>query len=683
MKFIKLLCGLSLLSTSFQLMASNYDMSHLELTNAQGIPTSSLLLNAKADLNISGLTAKVTLTQTYKNQSSDWVSGKYLLPLPETAAIDSLTIKTANSVIVGEIKEKEEAKKIYKQAKRAGKKAALIESVRPNLFSTEVANIAPNSQIQVTVSYIQSVDFSQDEFSVTLPNTLTKRYTPRQYTTSEGKMQDEVKLQTGGFTQGNVNSPQTIKQDNSHNIAITASVETGFEISEMLSDHHAIKWSEQNGFYRVSLVDGDVAMNQDFILRWKATPMTTPQAAVFSQTLEGEDYINLMVMPPQQSLSQNVLPREMVFVIDSSGSMQGASMRQAKQALRKALTHLSVNDTFNVIDFDNKHRSLFTKPAYATEENIALAQQFISSMNADGGTEIRPALEAALGDVSVEGYLKQVVFLTDGAVGNEAEILASLKSKLGNNRVFTIGIGHAPNTYFMRKTAEYGRGTFTYINEIDQVEERVGKLFEQLKNPVLRDISLLFKDGSTPEMYPTKIPDLYLGEPLNVFIKVPNGASQDVVDVVVKGELLDEAWQRNVQFIQGQSSVGVAKNWARKKVSHLMDLEILGESQASIKKKVLETALKFSLASKYTSFVAIEQEISRPANESMLDVPVPNLIPKGVPFPKTATSAQLQAMLAFALLVLGLLLTQRRDVRCSDRDNDHNDNRKQEEPHVA
>ena len=248
----------------------------------------------------------------------------------------------------------------------------------------------------------------------------------------------------------------------------------------------------------------------------------------------------------------------------------------------------------------------------------------------------KPALEAALGDVSVEGYLKQVVFLTDGAVGNEAEILASLKNKLGNNRVFTIGIGHAPNTYFMRKTAEYGRGTFTYINEIDQVEERVGKLFEQLKNPVLRDISLRFTDGSKPEMFPAKIPDLYLGEPLNVFIKVPKGTSHDVV---VEGALLDETWQRNVQFTQGQSSVGVAKNWARKKVSHLMDLEILGESQASIKKQVLETALTFGLASKYTSFVAVEKEISRPSNEGMVDVAIPNLVPKGLPFPKTATSA--------------------------------------------
>ena len=668
MKFIKFICGLSLLATSFQLMAFNNDMSDLELKNTQGKLVPSVLLNAKADLAISGLTAKVTLTQTYQNQSNEWVSGKYLLPLPETAAIDSLTIKTENSVIIGEIKEKEEAKKIYNQAKKAGKKAALIESVRPNLFSTEVANIAPNSQIEVTVSYIQAIDFSQDEFSVTLPNTMTRRYLPRQYSSHEGKMQQEVKLQTGGFTQASVNAPQTTKQDDSHNIKITASIETGFEVAEILSDHHKIKWFEQGGRYQVSLVEGAVAMNQDFILRWKAVASTTPNAAVFSQTLAGDDYINLMVMPPQQSLSQKVLPREMIFVIDSSGSMQGASMRQAKQALRKALTHLSVNDTFNVIDFDDNYRRLFTKPVYATSENIALAQHFITTMNADGGTEIRSALEAALGKVSVEGHLKQVVFLTDGAVGNEAEILASLKRKLGNNRVFTIGIGHAPNTYFMRKTAEYGRGTFTYINEINQVEERVGKLFEQLKNPVLRDITLRFTDGSTPEMFPAKIPDLYLGEPMNVFIKVPKGTSHDIV---VEGALLDETWQRNVQFTQGQSSVGVAKNWARKKISHLMDLKILGEPQASIKKQVLETALKFSLASKYTSFVAVEKIISRPSNESMTDVAIPNLVPKGLPFPKTATSAQLQAMIAFVLLVLGLLLTQR------------GGNHKQEDHHVA
>jgi Ca-activated chloride channel family protein len=284
-------------------------------------------------------------------------------------------------------------------------------------------------------------------------------------------------------------------------------------------------------------------------------------------------------------------------------------------------------------------------------------------MNADGGTNIKPALDKALEKSTEEGYLRQVIFLTDGSVGNEAELFRSIKEKLGEARLFTIAIGTAPNIYFMRQSAKCGRGIFTHINNLQMVDKQISDLFHQIQSPVLRDVKISFENSQEIEYYPKNIPDLYLGQPLMVQIKTK---SKGAGKVIINGKLLDQEWNRELQYDKLDQSTGIAKLWAKSKIEHLMDQKIVGVKEATIKEQVTPVALQYGLMSKYTSFVAVEEKVSRPAEEKLHQKQVPNLLPEGntmfsqakssnKSYPSTATNKDLYFILGLIFLLISLL----------------------------
>jgi Ca-activated chloride channel family protein len=654
---IALLLGSSIMSASEEVGSSE-----LKFFTKQQKQVEAILLNSTAEIDVFGLSAKVTIKQEYENVSNEWVEGIYLLPLPDNASIDGLLIKTADGVTKGVIKEKNEAKKIYKEAKEEGKKAALIETERADLFTTKVANIAPKSKISIEISYIQPITYLHDEFSLHLPNTLTPRYTPKSFTKKEGELNSVQKISTSGWANKNsLNPPFQKKRQNSHDINITVTIDSGYQIAEVDSSSHKILWSKEKDQYKITLKDGKIPMNKDFRLSWKSKTEALPNAALFSQRDEDGDYLSLMVIPPQQELQNRVLPREVVFVIDSSGSMQGEAMRQAKASLINALTHLSNQDKFNIIEFDSKLATLYNKSQNVTSKSIKDAKRFINNMVADGGTKIKPALELSFKNSEEDGFLKQIIFLTDGSISNERELLKSIRDNLGNSRLFMIAIGSAPNLYFMRKSAEYGRGSMTYVNNMKNIEKQISQLFSQLKNPMLRDITIKFSNGEDVEYFPNPIPDLYLGEPLMIYAKTKSNTD---AEITITGKLLDKEWKRTLQYGNLPQSTGISKIWANKKIAHLMNQSTLGISEETIKKQVTPLALKHSIASKYTSFVAVEEKISRPSEKDLKPQQVPNLIPQGntmfdMPYPKTATNSKLFTYAGLLFLLLSVIFYYR------------------------
>ena len=644
---------------------TDIEAPQMQFSSKTNSSVNSLLLNSKAHIEITGLIAKITLIQKYKNPTKQWVEGIYLLPLPEDAAIDVLRIKTKNGIIEGIIQEKEKAKVTYQKARREGKKAAIVNSERPNLFTTKVANIAPDSEIDIEISYLQTVNYADDTFSITLPNTLTPRYTPKIPRQEEGELDSTQVINSSGWNSlKNINPPQVGSIKNSHQITLSANITRGMPLANIYSASHDIVWTKTEKNYHITLKQQSTAMNQDFVLSWQPQISTAPVAAVFSQKDDDSNYVSLLVMPPQQIAQNQVLPREIIFVIDSSGSMKGSSMRQAKASLQKALALLSPQDIFNIIEFDSHTQALFQHTRIANTQNIQQAKIFVQNMRADGGTEIKPALNLSLAEENNEGYLKQVIFLTDGSVGNEQELLNIIHEKLGNARLFTIGIGSAPNTYFMRKSAEYGRGSFTYVHNMAEIEKQISLLFVKLKNPVLSDITIQWDDGSEVEYFPNPLPDLYLGEPLMVYAKTNHNT---VGKITVKGKLRDKSWSRKIQYNTESHSNGIAKVWARQKIEYLMDQTVLGVSQDEIKQQILPVALRYNLVSKYTSLIAVEKEPSRPSEDNLTTNVIPNLMPKGsqmvIPYPKTATNAQLFMIIAccFLFLSITLILVQKRD----------------------
>jgi Ca-activated chloride channel homolog len=670
---------------------SEIGVGEIQFSNQNNQPVEAILLNAKAHINVTGLSARVSINQTYKNTSNDWVEAIYLLPLPENAAIDTLRIKTKGSVIEGVIKEKQKAQKIYQKAKQEGRKTALVNSERPNLFTTKVANIAPNSEVNIEVSYLQSVYFDNHIFSLSLPNTHTPRYIPRQYTADELELENKHVIATSGWTSTKNISPAQIYQlPNSHNISITATIHSGISLSFISSSSHKITWNRQNENYQIKLQKGTALMNRDFVLSWQANSQATPVAAVFSErvsqrdlekvsekgsennslTAESTNYLNIMVMPPQSISADEVLAKEMIFVIDKSGSMQGQSMRQAKASLNKALELLTPQDKFNIIEFDSTTSALFIHSKKANSKHIGIAKQFVQYIDASGGTEIMSALELALSSISTnpsDTYLKQIIFITDGSIGNEQEILQMIQSQLGDTRLFTIAIGSAPNTFFMRKTAQLGRGTFTHIANMQDIEKNISQLFKKLKNPVLKDIAIHWGNGNKVEFYPNPIPDLYLGEPVLIHAKVDstdnytdNYTEKNANTIIVKGTLKNKPWSRTITYKQSNKVNGISKIWARNKIEHIMDKSVLGLSENKIKEQVLPLALRFGLVSKYTSLVAVDKQISRANEDSVNTHRIKNLMPKGstmqVPYPRTATNAELFRLSGLLLILLAITL---------------------------
>jgi len=415
-------------------------------------------------------------------------------------------------------------------------------------------------------------------------------------------------------------------------------------------------------------------MDHDFELVWQPVPSAQPRAMAFTETIEGKPYHLLMVMPPDQDeVSPVVMPREMIFIVDTSGSMHGVSMSQAKRAVHLALKALKPGDLFNVIEFDSYTTALRPQSVMASSRNISEALRFVEKLQADGGTEMRPALELALESPAQETHLRQIVFITDGSVGYEDEMFSMIEENLGAARLFTVGIGSAPNSLFMRKAAEAGRGSYTFISALHEVREKMDSLFRKLENPQVTDIEVSWPSGVIVDTYPSVVPDLYLGEPVTVKARASNAfRSSDAVRI--GGNSVTGAWATELSLGGPTQSGGVAALWARARIGELTDAERRGANPEETRAEILETALTHHLVSKYTSLIAVDKTPARPAGDPLSSEQVPNLMPYGQStnaifgFPATATDAPAMrimgaAWLLSALLMYALVRTSRRRPR--------------------
>jgi len=634
----------------------------------------ALRMESEVHFEVNGLIARAKVKQFFKNDSDLWVQGIYVFPLPDNAAVDRLRIHVGERVIEGRIKEKSAAKKIYQRAVKNGNRAALVEQERPNMFTTSVANIGPGEKIVVEIEYLQTLQYNNGQFSLRFPMTITPRYIP-------GKLQHK-KLESAPINGSGwaVNTDQVedasritpFMQMNKHvlqnPIKITANINAGFELSKINSLYHNININKNNKRYSISLQSGKVSMDRDFELIWRPVTGSEPQAAFFRQNLNGEDYGLIMIMPPYAEHAlierQDSLAREVVFVIDTSGSMSGASMDQAKQALKMALHTLIPADRFNVIEFNSVTKKLFTQAVYADNQSLKIATAYINNLVADGGTEMLPALKSALNGDALESYVRQVVFVTDGSVGNEDALFNLIENNLKDSRLFTVGIGSAPNSYFMRRAAQFGRGSYTFIGSQNEVAEKMQRLFEKLEFPVMSKLNLQWAGKPPTEVWPARLKDLYKNEPLIISVRL----NQSNTSVKLAGEIKGQSWQKIINLNSSKSDQGVATVWARNKIKSLMDEITRSKDSALLKQKIINLALEHQLVSRYTSLVAIDPFVARPESEKFNNENIKNVMPYGskqqLPsygFPQTATLAGIKALLGLlALLFAGALILARK-----------------------
>jgi Ca-activated chloride channel family protein len=625
-------------------------------------PVAAPLLFTDVDIVVSGMTARTTVTQRFANPTSSWQEGVYVFPLPEKAAVDHLEMRIGQRRIEGQIKERGEARAAYEQAKTEGRKATLVEQERPNIFTTKLAHIGPGEEVTVTIEYQETLRYDSGAFRLRFPMVVAPRYVPGTLA-----IEGDPGLGTGWGTNtdqvpdGERITPPVANPSAGFVNPVTLNVELhpGFALSKIDSPYHRIDVSESADHrYAISLANGPVAANRDFELVWTPDLAAAPGAAVFAEHKGGKTYALAMIVPPAPVAGQGAprSPREAVFIIDTSGSMEGTSIKQAKEALQMALDRLSAGDRFNVIEFNSVTRAVFGAPMPVDTATLAKAKSFVTALRARGGTDMKPALEAALTSDVAPGFVRQVVFLTDGAVGNEGELIHLIRERLSDRRLFTIGIGSAPNSFFLTKAAQNGRGTFTFIGDVREVAEKMGALFTKLESPVLTDIAISWP-GKT-EVWPREPADLYAGEPIVVV------AQTDALEgnVTITGRRGGAPWSASVPLSGTASEPGIGVLWARAKIESLIDAQKGGEPEADVRKAVIDVALAHHLVSKYTSLVAIDVTPTALQGTTSIKTALPTNLPEGASFEaifggaQTATAATLHLVLGLLLLLMAVIM---------------------------
>ncbi|TMO74512.1 marine proteobacterial sortase target protein [Pseudoalteromonas sp. S3785] len=635
----------SVLLVSFNSQAQS---PKLELFDSGGAAVApAIILKSDANMTLTGLINHVVVKQTYQNDNPFAVNARYVFPLPDESAVHAMTMRIGERVIKGQIDKKVEAEKKYQAAKKAGKQAALVRQQRANMFITNVANIGPGEQVIVELEYQEIINYSSGTFAVRFPTTITPRYHAISGEIGQSNTDKTVLNQApSGWLNPvyNIQSSEQSQEDvPDSKFSLNIDIDVGLELVEINSKFHNVDiHNPAFGQYTVALNE-QKAINRDFVLEFKPLQKESAQAAFFTQQFENGDRYGLaMLMPPADHFTQTQrLPREMVFVVDTSGSMHGQSMEQAKKALFYALSLLDSDDSFNIIGFDNVVTPMSDKPLIASDFNLRRAERFIYSLEADGGTEIQGALDVVLDGSRFEGFVRQVVFLTDGSVSNEEALFKNIQRKLGDSRLFTVGIGSAPNSFFMRRAADIGKGSFTFIGSTHEVQPKMQQLFDKLAHPAITNLELSDESGNSLDFWPSPLPDLYFGEPIMVAIKL-----NDTSRITLNGQTAQGPLNIKLSAQNSANAKGIDKLWARQKIKSLL----LYNDRQTVKNEVQGLALTHQLLSPFTAFIAIEHtQINEPAKQTAL---AKNAVPQGLAMrlPQTDGQSRLYILLGCILL---------------------------------
>ena len=607
-----------------------------------------------ADIDISGITGRVTIRQEFLNPADTWVEGVYVFPLPEDAAVDQMRLRVDDRLIDGVIAERKAARQIYDKAVQSGRRASLLEQERPNLFTMSVANIPPKGRVAVEIGYQQAVSFQDGRFSIRFPMAVTPRYIPAptgpvgvRAAPDNGSTPPEDANRLG-FPVRHPDSPP------SNPVSIRVVLQPGLPLATLESRSHKLMVNEPSeGRYEVTLDAGAVPADRDFVLDWSLDPAKEPRPALFVETKDGAAYLMALIVPPVAAPSAVARrPREAIYVIDVSGSMHGESIRQARDSLLFALDRLQPVDRFNVIAFSDRTTRLFDASRPADAASLDAARGFVRALQANGGTEIGTALNAALYDEHQgkdrADSLRQVVLLTDGAVGNEPALLSRLTRAVGRSRLFTVAIGSAPNGHFMREAARIGRGAMMHIGDRAEVRRRMTELFAKLENPALTGMTASFPDPEKTESLPSPLPDLYVGEPVVLTARLPEAKGE----FGLAGVIGSRDWSVKADLASAQAATGIAKLWARNKVDREMGRLRAGAAADEVRQSVLALALAHGLLTSFTSLVAVDQTVVRPDKEQLSQRQVPVNPPAGWTPPSGAPANMMQRTAASAVAVV-------------------------------
>lgn len=604
----------------------------LQVVDAEGKPKAACpLKHTDVKAEISGFLARVVVTQEFENPFTEKIEAVYTFPLPQSAAVDDMTMTVGDRTVRGKILRREEAQAVYEAAKTNGQRASLLDQERPNIFTQSVANILPGEQIKITISYVETLQYEAGTYEFVFPMVVGPRYIPGGSSVGTGKgvangtepVPDAARITP---------APQPPAMRAGHDISLDITLDAGVPVSSINARTHEVdvtRSDERRAHLRLRNV-AEIP-NKDFILRYEVTGQKIEDALLIHSAGKG-GYFTFILQPPERVTAADVMPKELVFVLDTSGSMSGFPIEKAKETMKLALDNLYPTDTFNLITFSGDEHILFPAPVPATKENLARAQKFLESREGSGGTEMMKAVKAALDPSDAQNHVRIVCFMTDGYVGNDFQIVGEIQ-KHPNARVFAFGIGNSVNRYLLDNMARQGRGEVEYVGLGDDGSAAARRFYERVHNPLLTDISIDWNGLPVEDVYPTRIPDLFGAKPV-----VLNGryTAAGKGTIRLRGKLAGRDFVREipVDFSGSQTEHDVlATLWARTRVDDLLSQDFAGAQQASMKPELKETitqlGLEYRLLTQFTSFVAVEEMVVTDGGQPRrIDVPVE--VPEGV-----------------------------------------------------
>lgn len=561
--------------------------------------------SVKAD--ISGFLARVNVRQEFENKFNTPIEAVYVFPLSQKGAVDQMTMTVGSRVTRGRIMRREEARQTYETARSEGKAAALLDQERPNIFTQSVANIMPGESIVIEISYVETLKYEDGSYEFVFPMTVGPRYIP-------GGVADAAKIK-----------PPVAAVRNGSDISVEVNVNAGVPVEEVRSSSHLIEQVNRTpSEARVTLRGGRTIPNKDFVLRYDVTGRRIEDAFLTHRDPRG-GFFTMILQPPDKIGSEDRTPKEIVFVLDTSGSMSGFPIEKAKEAMRLSLDGLYPEDTFNLITFAGETEILFERPVPATQANLEKAQAFLAGRSGGGGTEMMKAIRAALDPTDSQEHLRIVCFMTDGYVGNENEIIAEVQ-RHPNARVFSFGIGSSVNRFLLDKIASEGKGEAEYVALEDDGSKAARKFYERVRSPLLTDLSVDWNGLPVADVYPGKLTDLFSAKPVILHGRYTAAASGTIK---LRGKVAGQPYERaiNVNLPADNAANDVlATLWARTRVDELSAARLnpaSAEAGTALDKQITDLALEFGLMTNFTSFVAVDDRVVNPnGTPTTVEVPV-------------------------------------------------------------
>lgn len=578
---------------------------------------------------ISAFVATVNVLQKYSNPYGEKIEAVYVFPLPENAAVTDFIMTIGTRKIRGIIREREEARKIYEDAKRQGYRAALLTQERPNIFTQRVANIEPGKKIDVDITYFNTLAQRDGKYRFVFPMVVGPRYNPHDCKDGIGAVAQGTPGKSGQPTEVQYLKPG---QRSGHDIALSIELDAGMKIENIESPTHAVKLSKTGDTKAaIKLSENDQIPNRDFVLTYSLAGDRTRSGFLTHKSENGGTFA-LVLQPPADLNDLPRMPREMIFVVDCSGSMQGRPLEIVKDAMRRCLRNLDQNDSFQIIRFSTSASALGNRPLEATPENVKRGLAYIDELSSEGGTEMIEGIKAALGFEHDQNRLRIVSFMTDGYIGNEDEILREIDKRLGSARIFSFGVGSSVNRYLMEAMARVGNGAVAYIGLGESVTAEVDRFYDRAARAALVNIKLDFGDVQASDIFPRRIPDLFVGRPVIVTGKF-NGDGKTTVTLsgLVGGK--EVAQRISVDLSEAGEHAGIEHVWARAKLAELAQANIMNPSK-ELTDAIIQTSIRYKVLSGLTAFLAVDGSQKTAGNHgTTVAVPVP--MPEGIRYETT------------------------------------------------